>query len=221
MAAASIFRTACAPSFRIALAFLGCLASGGSSQAGAPDGVGSRAQQPNAEVNNLQPSEAERAGRLTAGSRRFDLECTTVTRDVSESRGGPGEEPHARPYNVNDRYFVDLDAGKYCQSIWCETSGVWRIHGVNADTVAFFDVQLPDFVRVQTVDLRTGRYSDRVEADGLEWSGDGICRRLPFSGFPDTSNAILGDPWTGARRPVARPRPYNFKQEHLAQPGSK
>lgn len=181
----------------VALAVLGCLASGGSSFAGVQntDAFGTR-QFDSAESNETQPTEPQSAGEPAAGARQFDLECTTLVRDVSESRGGPGEEPHAPPYHVDGRYFVDLDADKYCWELFCGTSGVWRIHGVNADTVAFLDVHLPDFVSVETVDLRSGRYSHRVEADGLEWSGDGICRRLPFSGFPDTSKAFLDDPWT-------------------------
>jgi len=193
-----------------ALSLCLCVAISGSSGAPAeasidadqPDGAQSRSTEP---VDTASPESPH----PQADVARFDLECTSVVRDVTESRGGPGEEPHAPPNNFNPRFFVDLAAQKYCSLLWCETSGIWRIHAIDANTVTFMDVRLPDFVSVETVDRRNGRYVHRSLVNGLDWLGEGTCRQEPFSGFPDTSNAIFGDPWgpNGERLGDLEPKP--------------
>ena len=84
---------------------------------------------------------------------------------------------------------------KYCDADWCEVRGVWRIPAADAATITFLDGRAPDFITVETLDRRSGRLTSRNATDGRVWLHDGTCRQLPFSGFPDTSNAIFEDPW--------------------------
>jgi len=134
---------------------------------------------------------------VEAGIERFDLQCSADGYGSARQEDEGGRFVPVRPWTFNFRYFVDLEAGKFCDPYWCEVSGVWRIHGVDRDTITFLDVHEPGFMTVETVDRRNGRFIRRhTDDDGWVSLLEGTCRQLPFSGFPDTSDSPLQDPWS-------------------------
>jgi hypothetical protein len=105
-----------------------------------------------------------------AAAEQFDLLCSGTEQPFGQFHS----EPIAR------RYHVDLDKKQWCYN----ECTIKPITEVNPSQIVF-DEQKAAYrgdqsARLDYVDRTTGKWSFVTSY----WSGDGVCQRAPFTGFP-------------------------------------
>jgi hypothetical protein len=112
---------------------------------------------------------------------RFDLVCHVLGRVVADPHPdftGTGEDVRRWRYDL--RYFVDLQAMRYCDDVACARRGTARIVSVSPDKIVFTNASTD-----KEVYWRRDRYWDSKLVDGeLVSVTTGNCRIAKFSGFP-------------------------------------